>query len=673
MFNKQDHKDASTITLQDIDVHIPAPGWVYDNIESKWKYVGVHKRSHIKREQYWERIKRPENWAQRRREESKEQAKDPDYFEEELEAYREQEWFRRLNGFWFMNNGKPTYITGGHYFFLCHWFLDVGYGDFRITDMEWWYFMKYCEEDNCSAGFVEVTQRRQGKTERACCWAYDRTSRRRYSHCGIQSKTLSDAKDNVYSKKLLKGFKNMVDFFVPIYDMEKGRLPKSGLFFQQTNTKGRSAEVNLDEELNSSITYKSSEVTAYDGEKLETYISDEAGKVIEVDIWKRHQVVQFCLIESGTEPKIIGKCITTTTVEELDSGGSEFKTLWDSSDQNQRNANGRTKSLLYRYFLPASRALYFDKYGFPDEKRALEFHMGEREGLADDADSLASYIRKNPLTISEAFYIDSDKCLFDAMILQSTLEQMAWRDESDWAERGNFAWIGGNKDGRVKWVPSKQGKFLISKRVPNLDDPDSWNRFKTTGTKKSPENRKAVAGVDPFDHKLVEGRKSDGASYLYWKFDESEKEMSESFVVEYIYRTKTPYLFYEDMIMMCLFFGCQILPEDNKIGIVNYFESRGYDKFLGTLDGKKPGVSASGKSHQTLLEEMTHEVLERGHKIEFVNLLRDLLLFDINDTQKFDAAMAAGWTIVMANKFRYKKKNYNPVENNIKSLHDLFG
>ena len=32
--------------------------------------------------------------------------------------YIEQEFDRRDNGYWFINNGKPTYITGTHYMYL---------------------------------------------------------------------------------------------------------------------------------------------------------------------------------------------------------------------------------------------------------------------------------------------------------------------------------------------------------------------------------------------------------------------------------------------------------------------------------------------------------------------------------------------------------------------------
>jgi hypothetical protein len=45
--------------------------------------------------------------------------------------YIEQEFIRRKEGLWFMNNGEPTYITGSHYMFIQWSNIDVGYPDYR--------------------------------------------------------------------------------------------------------------------------------------------------------------------------------------------------------------------------------------------------------------------------------------------------------------------------------------------------------------------------------------------------------------------------------------------------------------------------------------------------------------------------------------------------------------
>jgi hypothetical protein len=45
-----------------------------------------------------------------------------------------REWDRRLNGYWFFNNGKATYMDGWHYFYCGYWHLDTGLPDYRYRD-----------------------------------------------------------------------------------------------------------------------------------------------------------------------------------------------------------------------------------------------------------------------------------------------------------------------------------------------------------------------------------------------------------------------------------------------------------------------------------------------------------------------------------------------------------
>ena len=35
---------------------------------------------------------------------------DSEFYDERLENYKKQEWDRRLNGFWYYNNGIPLYL-----------------------------------------------------------------------------------------------------------------------------------------------------------------------------------------------------------------------------------------------------------------------------------------------------------------------------------------------------------------------------------------------------------------------------------------------------------------------------------------------------------------------------------------------------------------------------------
>jgi len=329
--------------------------------------------------------------------------------------------------------------------------------------------------------------------------------------------------------------------------------------------------------------------------KIHRYLADEAGKTKNVDVYERHQVVQFCLQQ---EEHIIGKALYTTTVEEMEDGGASFKELWKASDQTHKNANGRTMSGLYQYFMPAYKTLFYDKYGFADEEKAKEYYQNARAALADDPRALASYIRKNPFTIEEAFFSEAESCLYDALAINKQIETISWVDEKELYLRGEFMWEKGERDTRVIFKETSNGKFLVNKRL-NVFEDFNYNDIQEYGTKKAPKNNaKFAMGVDPFDHSIITSKGSDGACYVFKRYDASH-ELSETFLVEYLNRPDTAEIFYEDMIKLVHFFSCQALIEDQKVGLIKYFEARGYERFLFRIpNSAKYGISASQKTHQ---------------------------------------------------------------------------
>lgn len=649
------HRYGSKLNINGIAVTIPPNGTVYNVMTNEWEKRDILKRSAKKENQYWERPVPPENYETKRKKEILAQKAEPDYYNPELQAYRNQEWDRRLNGCWYYNNGTPTYLTGLHYFYLTHWKIDVGYPSFRITDLHFFYFLEYCVQDPKCLGMIEVTKRRQGKTMRAGAFLFELTSRSKNKNAGIQSKTYEDARDNVFSKGVVMPFKYLPDFFVPIYDTEKGLTPKSELRFFKTNKRGAVGDIfDKKIELESMITFKSADKFAYDGTKLHRYLGDEAGKTKSVDVYERHQVVQFCMMQ---DENIIGKCLYTTTVEEMEDGGEAFKKLWMASDQSNRNNNGKTRSGLYRYFMPAYKTLYYDQYGYPDEERAKVEYLNERAGLQDDPRALASYIRKNPFTIEEAFFSEGESCLYDALKINRQIESVTWVDEKELYLRGEFVWDKGERDTKVVFKETSNGKFLVHKKA-NVLDTNFYNQITQYGTKKAPKaNHKYALGVDPYDHdNTVSQERSSGAAYVYHRYSSTD-ELSETFLVEYINRPQKADIFYEDMIKLAHFFGCQMLAEDQKIGLIKYFERRGYEKFLFKMPGAtKYGISASTKTHQEIAEQHESYIEENIEKVIFKNLLDDWLKFNLNKTTKFDAAMASGYTLILASNSKFAQK-----------------
>jgi hypothetical protein len=494
-------------------------------------------------------------------------------------------------------------------------------------------------------------------TYRGGVFLYEYTSRANNSRSGVQSKTGSDAKE-VFRKAIIQPFKKLPDFFIPVYDQSKGLTPTSELRFYRTTVKGKKAEsIKDDEELESMIDWKTSEAISYDGQKLQRYLGDEVGKTADINVWDRYLVTRYCHLDD--EGRIIGKSLLTTTVEDMEQGGQAFKTIWDKSDHTNKTGK-RTPSGLYRYFCSADQTRYYDKYGIANREMALNEILEERKLLANDPRSLSSVIRKEPLSWEEAFRIDGNKCLYDAMKLNERLDRLSWKDNI--TTRGNFVWEGGQKDSRVIWEPSRNGKWEV---VKLFDDEMDSNKVLKRGELFYPNNNtKFVIGVDPIDHNTTEdGRRSNGAGIVLQKYSAaSGDKYNYAFVAKYVHRPDSVVIFYEDMLKMAVYYGCSLLFENNKIGMLNYFNDRNYGNFLTWLpERNQPGIAASPKTHQQIAELTEDYINNYIEVVYFKDLIQDWLDFDISNTTKFDIAMAAGYALI-ADQVKVSKRDLGEVK-----------
>lgn len=489
------HEEGITELVYEVKVNIPPVGMVYDYVQKEWIKVPVFKKSKVNVNQKWFRHIPGFEYDDEREREKEKQRYDKLYFDPKLEGYRNEEWFKRLNGVWFMCKGKPTYITGLHYMYLNWWKIDIGYPDYRDSDRRTWLYWQWCVENPDSYGLIECTRRRSGKTARAALAAFDPPSRMFNVQSGIQSKTRDDAKS--FFTKVIGSFKYLPDFFQPVYDYKKiqstlgFRFPASA----QKLTKGA-------KELNSDVTFKSSDNLAYDSQKLIRYIRDEFAK-IDVKDPKANIVEGWSIVKptmSLGSKSIIGKAYFTSTVEE--GGSAPAQELWMGSGWQERDKGlNRTKSGLCRLFTPAyeNDEDFMDEYGMCDRFKAKPYQQQIRDSLSGNPRQLASYIRKFPWTIEEAFYRDADLCPFNVLKLNEQLSVISFMSEPMYIQ-GNFVWEDDVKDTLVNFVASNSGRFLLHK---NVDLSQDWNHVEGD-EKKKPLNSNVVIGVDPFDHKTVD-------------------------------------------------------------------------------------------------------------------------------------------------------------------------
>jgi hypothetical protein len=293
-----------------------------------------------------------------------------------------------------------------------------------------------------------------------------------------------------------------------------------------------------------------------------------------------------------------------------------------------------------------------------DREKALTEILEERKLLHNDPRALSAVIRKEPLSWEEAFRIDGSKCLYNAMKLNERLDRLSWKENI--TTTGNFVWQ--EKDAKVIWEPSRNGRWEVA---TIFDKEEDSNNISKKGEQFYPNNIKYVIGVDPVDHNTTEdGRRSNGAAVVLRKYSAVDESgpYNYAFVCKYKYRPDSVQIFYEDMIKMAFYYGCNVLMENQKIGMMHYFNDRGYGNFLMWLpDRQQPGIAASPKTHQYIAELTESYINDYCDKVYFKDLVQEWLEFEIHNTTKFDLAMAAGYALI-ADQVKMKKRDLNDIK-----------
>ena len=626
---------------------------------------------------YSDKPKKDQRWVREEMPKSLTRENAADYYE-----YIEQEFKRRRDGIWFMNNGQPTYITGSHYMFIQWSNIDVGYPDYRDANRKFFLFWQACKIDPNCMGMCFLKNRRSGFSYMASAEMVNQATQTYESNFGLLSKTGSDAK-TMFTDKVVRIYRRYPFFFQPIQDGSSN--PRVELAFREPAKKitKKNKHIQQSEALNSVIDWRNTADNSYDGMKLKLLVHDEAGKWTgSTSIAKNWSVTQTCLLLGR---KIVGKCMMGSTANKLEDGGLEYKNLYYDSDVTDKDLNRRTKSGLYSLFIPSYENLegFIDEYGFSIvdtpkkpimgmddvniEIGAKDYIKNRRDGLKNNTAELSEFKRQFPFTSEEAFRNDSMSSVFD---VEKIYQQMDYNEVvENLTTRGDFIWKNGIQDSEVIWIPNSKGKW----EVCWFPDKSRQNSIQLKYTKKTPGNSQfLVAGCDPYDHDTTtDGRRSNASCHIYHKFTMDEDSPCEQFVCEYINRPPKADIFYEDMIKQCVFYGCPILVENNKIGIIKYFERRGYYEYLMdrpesthtdfSKKQKTKGIPGSGIAVINAQAEAVATYIydhvgikpgtEEMGKCYFNRLLDDWSRFDIGNRTKFDATISSSLALLASQKF----------------------
>ena len=658
-------------SIQNLAIALPKQNNPYEFKSNKWGRLDYP--------QELSKIKSVFEWNQK-----------PEYFKEKYYDYIDEEFKRREQGFWFYNRSVATYITGSHYMYLQWAKIDVGAAEFRESNRLFFIFWEACKADQRCYGMCYLKNRRSGFSFMASGETVNLATISSDSRFGILSKSGSDAK-KMFTDKVVPISVNYPFFFKPIQDgMDR---PKTELAYRVPASKLTRRKLDQGENpeelegLDTTIDWKNTGDNSYDGEKLKLLVHDESGKWERPDNILNNWRVTKTTLRLGS--RIVGKCMMGSTSNALDKGGKNFKKLYYDSDVTKRNRNGQTSSGLYSLFIPmewnyegfidAYGHSVFDTpaepvegpYGEIIEQGVIEHWQNEVDGLKQDQDGLNEYYRQFPRTEQHAFRDEAKESLFNLTRIYQQIDYNEEVSNNMKVTQGSFQWLNGKQDSEVIFTPNKSGRFKISWVPPKKLQNCVINK---NGVKYPGNEHIGAFGCDSYDISgTVDKRGSKGALHGLTKFS-MEDAPPNMFFLEYIARPQTAEIFFEDVLMACIFYGMPILIENNKPRLLYYFKRRGYrgfsmnrpdklwnklsvtEKDIGGIPNSSEDIKqAHAAAIESYIETYIGEVADGIYGDMYLQkTLEDWATFNINNRTKHDATISSGLAIMACNKNRYR-------------------
>lgn len=615
---------------------------------------------------------------------------EPSYTNEQI-AYINRELDRWEQGYWFMNNGVKTYITGDHYFYLTCFVLENGdRPDYWDVSRRWFYFLEACKSEPMCDGIIRAKRRRRGATSEAIASLVKIAITQKKAFCGITSKTNKDAKETFLSMAK-NAFMNLPIWAKPrVYDEDS----QSELLFRKEKQRASGKKqramskggLYADElGLGSKIDFRPTAMNSYDSGRLTFGVFDEGGKYpADVPFNEYWAIVQQTLRIGG---KRVGFAVLPSTCNKLTKGGRGYKMLWDDSDQGR---GSKTGSGLYRYFEPAYEAYepYIDKYGFsiltkPTNAQAKWMRMrygatemqcsmsaiewlDYEESLKKDEGSRREFRRMYPRSEKDAFDYEDSNNIYDLNAIREQRDYLAEKDPPIKYRIGKFY---RKEDDSIEWIDDVNGPWKILK----FPDAGEINAYYDKFGKRYPTNaHKYVITVDPFKSTVTVGQGSKGAGGIWVKPNPLDPENSGMLIAVYWHRPKLRKHLHEQMIMAAEYYGAELCYESDYDDYIEFLMERnrlGYAKERpkNTIDPNRKrkvtqvreyGIkSADGFSYSTMIDRSIAYVIGYSHKIYFDEVLEQLEEYDENERTKFDlAVMFQLGTVVISDNIKPQKE-----------------
>lgn len=565
--------------------------------------------------------------------------------EAEKSVIRSTELRRRVHGVWFMNNGEPTYITGDHYFFLTHWWMNAdtadGYPEYRNAHKWLFYFYDYVDKSPDALGAIFITQKRSAKTEGALSCIYNCATNGIVTDSifGMQSLNEKEAKENLFWRVIRSH--NRLHTLLKAADDGNKNSKQAALSFKPPSL--RSGKVSVKKSyLMNEIGYRATIESAYQGKRPKKILLDEPPTIEQMDVglWWRTVKQQLSLGK-----KVIGKALLPATVETMTAKGAPaYEKLWHDSNPAELDNNGRTRSGLLRYFQPYWMAFegFIDKYGNCNREEVEKWMEGQVENADDDGK--IQLRRQYPPSIDHVFEVPAGTTLESDVVDILTKHLKDLRDNPIPMRHVKLFMDSDGNVQETQFIPkSKEDRY---KYVRITEDPRPGVKYVIgidgTGTDKETSNNSAKKSKFAITvTKLFEGlmcrNYCDVATYCI-----IPDRVDDAYKMAYMLYLK--YNKYDE---------CRVIPEGNQgqaPAILSYFENKGAKKAI-SKQPKYPGTNnvtvQNRRGFYRSAEVMDWQVKRlntaaRAYGTNFGDdlLIEDLLLTGLKNTDLSDSFQA---------------------------------
>lgn len=589
-------------------------------------------------------------------------------------SYAAIEVERCKKGYWFFNNGIPTYITGKNYFYLQWWKLeDDIYPDYRDADRRYFLFLNHWENVLWCIGIGRGKKRREGASSQATSNLIYECIFFTNSNCGLVSKTQVDSRDT-FTDMAAFGYHQLPVFLKPRQLNRADSVTE--LVFAVKNVKGETTGKGL----RSKVNYRAPVENAYDRGRMSRILGDEGGKwPLDVKFSKFISKVSKTMVKGA---KRVGFAECPSTVNELTKGGgAEFKKFWDNANQF-KSSGKKTPNRFVTYFTPAydNYEGFIDQYGMsvidaPTEEQykylvekwvvkdpntgetlseiseedirlgAKAYVYSRRNGLTGEL--LEEEIRQNPCTVQEMFEAANTDCAFNSYNINQRKKQL----EDNPVYKRKIIFYRDEDTQKVKWRDILDNERNFHWEITWGLHPDFVsNKYVLNNGLRFPGNTEDGAiAVDSYSNSQGGRKYGSKACALIGRRSDITDPHNTGKPIGMLYgRPAEKDRLHTQVLLAGEWFGYAIWYEHTADDYDGFFKDRGKQGYLGRYPTSliDPTKRESQEKHRgtpitpfSLTKQLDHGISffeNHCEKIDWIEILDNALLFDPADRTKYD-------------------------------------